>query len=76
MKIFQTSFYSKEGKEYAGPDIHAESTEKAKSTAKLNNLVLRGELTNVQELCQDFEEELQEIIDNLYISETDNRVLH
>jgi len=73
MKIFQTSFYSKEGKEYAGPNIHAQSTNQAKQLAELNNLILRGELEDIKEITPSFEDELQEIIDNLYISE---RVLH
>mgnify|MGYP003116337598 FL=1 len=73
MKIFQTSFYSEEGKEYAGPNVHAESTDQAKKLAELNNLILRGELEDIKEITPSFEDELQEIIDNLYISE---RVLH
>ena len=42
----------------------------ARELAKSHGLILQVELT------KDFEQELQEIMDDLFIPKTDNRVLH
>jgi len=69
MKIFSTSFFL-DGDEYAGPNIHSDSWMNAQELAESHGLILQVELT------KDFEQELQEIMDDLFIPKTDNRVLH
>ena len=50
--------------------IHSDSWMNAQELAESHGLILQVELT------KDFEQELQEIMDDLFIHKTDNRVLH
>ena len=62
MKIYITSFIH-DGKEYEGPNIHADSFDSAIRIAEKQNLKVCGELTEI----------LQDIIDKEL---DDNKILH
>ena len=49
MKIFLTKF-NFDGKEYTGPDIHAENMNDAELIAEANGLIIEGELTDIIDL--------------------------
>ena len=46
MKIYSTRFVW-DGKEYGGPNIHAETIEIAQAIAEHNGLIVQGELTDI-----------------------------
>jgi len=46
LKIYLTRFVW-DGKEYGGPNIHAETIEVAEAIAELNGLTVEGELTDI-----------------------------
>ena len=54
MKIYLTRFVF-DGKEYAGPDIHAECIEDAELIAEYSGLIVDGELTDIMDLDSDLD---------------------
>jgi|TARA_R100001079_G_scaffold37695_2_gene19083 hypothetical protein len=49
LKIFVTKFIF-DGKEYSGPDIHAECMDDAELIAEAHGLEVQGELTDIVDL--------------------------
>jgi len=52
LRIYLTRFVF-DGKEYAGPDIHAENMEDAELIAEYSGLIVDGELTDIVDLDLD-----------------------
>ena len=52
MRIYLTRFVF-DGREYAGPDIHAENMEDAELIAEYSGLIVDGELTDIVDLDLD-----------------------
>jgi len=52
LKIYLTRFVF-DGREYAGPDIHAENMEDAELIAEYSGLIVDGELTDIVDLDLD-----------------------